>query len=295
MNLQHIRAFIAVADAGNFTHAAESTYISQPTLSRQIKMLEDELGFDLLQRDKRPIRLTEAGKLFYAGMNKALAQMDYAREMAYAASLGQSGVLSLAFLSGTYVEQLCLPTLVELKETWPALKVRTTKCDYPGLVRGLQDGSFDLGVSFDFSLFRNAGLETVVIKTIETLIAAPANHPIAQKTKIANSDDLDDAVFFLNTPKDSYEIDTRWRESFAFRNTEFIEVPSLETAYLKVLTEGGLAITNEYDLIVKDNPLYCCIPVHAPSVANSVCVVRNPKNENAVAALFLELLRHANP
>ena len=61
LELRHLRYFVAVADAGTFTHAAERIYIAQPTLSQQIRRLEEIIGTSLLQRRREGLRLTQAG------------------------------------------------------------------------------------------------------------------------------------------------------------------------------------------------------------------------------------------
>ncbi len=78
MELRHLRYFVTVASEGNFTRAAERLAIAQPPLSRQIRDLERELGVELFDRGCRPIRLTEAGRLFYAQSAQILAGVDQA-------------------------------------------------------------------------------------------------------------------------------------------------------------------------------------------------------------------------
>jgi DNA-binding transcriptional LysR family regulator len=72
MELRHLRYFVTVAQERNFTRAAEKLHIAQPPLSRQIHDLEAELGISLLDRDHRPVRLTEAGRLFFEHATQVL-------------------------------------------------------------------------------------------------------------------------------------------------------------------------------------------------------------------------------
>jgi DNA-binding transcriptional LysR family regulator len=81
MEFRHLRYFVTVAQERNFTRAAEKLHIAQPPLSRQIHDLEAELGISLLDRDSRPVRLTEAGRLFYEHAILVLERVDDLRTM----------------------------------------------------------------------------------------------------------------------------------------------------------------------------------------------------------------------
>ena len=75
MTLQQLKYFITVAEIGNITYAAQRLYTSQPTISRQIQMLESELGYRLFNRHSKPLKLTEPGKILYDGMKEALLRL----------------------------------------------------------------------------------------------------------------------------------------------------------------------------------------------------------------------------
>ena len=79
MDLRQMRYFVAVARERNFTRAAQMLHIAQPPLSRQIQLLEEELGVDLIIRKSRPIRLTDAGRLFYEQALQVLGRVDQMR------------------------------------------------------------------------------------------------------------------------------------------------------------------------------------------------------------------------
>src|SRR5689334_160012 len=99
MELRHLRYFIAVADAGTFTLAAERLRIQQPPLSQQIKALEKELGFALFQRVPKGVQLTVGGRVFLDEARAILASVDRAAHRAEAAAHGRTGKLSLGFTS----------------------------------------------------------------------------------------------------------------------------------------------------------------------------------------------------
>jgi DNA-binding transcriptional LysR family regulator len=76
MELRHLRYFIAAAEAENVSRAALKLHVSQPALSRQIRDLEDELGFLLLERSAKSVRLTEAGRVFLTEARAALKRVE---------------------------------------------------------------------------------------------------------------------------------------------------------------------------------------------------------------------------
>jgi DNA-binding transcriptional LysR family regulator len=77
VELRHLRYFVAVADAGTFTHAAEQMFIAQPTLSQQIRRLEEMVGAPLLQRRREGVRLTEAGSVLLEESRAVLSRVDH--------------------------------------------------------------------------------------------------------------------------------------------------------------------------------------------------------------------------
>lgn len=116
MTLQQLKYFITVAEIKNITYAAQRLYTSQPTISRQIQMLEAELGYSLFNRRSKPLKLTEPGKILYEGMKEAISQINYTLETAKIASEGKSGTLSIAFQTGYYSEYMLFPVMKELQE-----------------------------------------------------------------------------------------------------------------------------------------------------------------------------------
>src|SRR3954451_601 len=101
MELRHLRYFIAVADAGSLTEAAEQKlHTSQPSLSRQIRDLEDQVGASLFARSARGVELTAAGRAFIGHARIALDQVDAAIEAARRAAQPAKQRFALGFLTG---------------------------------------------------------------------------------------------------------------------------------------------------------------------------------------------------
>jgi LysR family hca operon transcriptional activator len=108
MELRHLRYFIAVADAGSLTVAAEQKlHTSQPSLSRQIRDLEQEVGVELMHRSAHGVELTSAGKAFLDHARMALIQAEAAKEAALRAAQPARPTFALGFMSGPKL--VCCP------------------------------------------------------------------------------------------------------------------------------------------------------------------------------------------
>src|ERR1700687_362453 len=144
MDLRHLRYFIAVAEAGSLTLAAERRlHTSQPSLSRQIRDLEDQVGVELLSRGARGVELTAAGKAFMDHARLALTQVDAAVEAARRAAAPTKQRFALGFLTGQ--EMTWLPrAMAVLREELPNVDV-TVSSDYsPDLAEALARGKLDV-------------------------------------------------------------------------------------------------------------------------------------------------------
>src|SRR3954462_9475497 len=97
--MRQLRYFIAIAEEGNFSRAAERLHVSQPPLSTQIKSLEEELGVRLLTRTNRGVALTPAGSVFYEETRTVLARLEHARGQGLRAERGDIGILFVVFVS----------------------------------------------------------------------------------------------------------------------------------------------------------------------------------------------------
>ncbi|MDB5850825.1 MAG: lysR substrate binding domain protein, partial [Rhodoferax sp.] len=144
MELRHLRYFIAVAETGSLTLAAEQRlHTSQPSLSRQIRDLEDQVGVELLRRSARGVELTDAGKAFIDHARLALSQVDAAVEAARRAVLPTKKRFALGFLTGQ--EMSWLPQAMNvLRDELQNVDV-TVSSDYsPDLADALARGKLDL-------------------------------------------------------------------------------------------------------------------------------------------------------
>ncbi len=130
VELRHLRYFVAVADAGTFTHAAEHMYIAQPTLSQQIRRLEEMVGTPLLQRRREGVRLTTAGTVLLEESRTVLSMLDHGvSRTRQAAGLGRP---CLRFVVPPYLpETLAVETATRLRSTAAAAGVDVAWMETP--------------------------------------------------------------------------------------------------------------------------------------------------------------------
>ncbi|MFY9731845.1 MAG: LysR family transcriptional regulator [Candidatus Acidiferrales bacterium] len=143
MELRHLRYFVSVADAGSLTLAAErGLHTSQPSLSRQIRDLEDEVGAQLLTRRSRGIELTPAGRAFLEHARVVLSQVEAAAEAARRAAHPAKPCFAMGFLTGH--ELTWMPEALQiLRDELPSIDVMISSQYSPQLARALLNGKID--------------------------------------------------------------------------------------------------------------------------------------------------------
>lgn len=136
-----IRSFLAVAEHGSFTAAAEATGLSKASLSQQVTALEKTLGVQLLYRTTRILRLTEVGQGYYAQCSAAVNQLDSAREWATQSTEALSGTIHMNSVGGLIGEELIGPMLIDFQQAYPQIDV---KLDFSSQRVDLIESQYDL-------------------------------------------------------------------------------------------------------------------------------------------------------
>jgi LysR family transcriptional regulator, hca operon transcriptional activator len=186
MELRHLRYFVAVAEAGSLTVAAEQTlHTSQPSLSRQIRDLEDEVGARLLTRRARGIDLTPAGRAFLDHVRSALSQVEAASEAARRAAHPAKPCFSMGFLTGH--ELTWMPEALRiLRHELPNIDVMISSQYSPLLADGLSKGKIDAAF-----LRRERGAPDLAFRLLvkePLMVVLPSDHRLAPQKAIRPQD-----------------------------------------------------------------------------------------------------------
>jgi LysR family hca operon transcriptional activator len=186
MELRHLRYFIAVAEAGSLTIAADRTlHTAQPSLSRQIRDLEREVGVQLMTRSARGITLTAAGRVFLDHARLALAQVEAATSAARRAAHPEQRRLALGFLSGCEPQWLQAAMHV-LREELPQIEVTVSSQHSPQLADGLNTGKLDAAF-----MRPEAGYPDLVYQVLvseKLIVILPSHHRLAAQETISLQD-----------------------------------------------------------------------------------------------------------
>jgi len=238
MNLKDLKYLVALADTGHFGRAAERTFVSQPTLSAQLKKLEEYLGVKLVERQPKNVQLTDVGKQIVTRARRMLNESDEIVALARDNTNPLSGKLKIALIPtiGPYL----LPRVMQkIRKAMPDLKLMLYEHQTENLMRRLRDGEFDLGI---IALpVDDEGLESRELYKEAFMVALPRNHPLARKSTIKVQDLSDQTLLLLEDGHclrdQALEVCSRVdiREPEDFRGT------SLET--LRQMVVAGLGIT----------------------------------------------------
>lgn len=150
MEMQQVRYFLAVAQTLNFTRAAEQCNVSQPALTRAIKLLEDELGGDLIRREGRLSHLTDLGQRMLPLLNQCHESALSAKALATSLKKGDIATLNLAVASSIDIA-LLMPALSEMYGAFPELLLKLRRGDSATLRQMIEKGEVDLAIGGAFA------------------------------------------------------------------------------------------------------------------------------------------------
>jgi DNA-binding transcriptional LysR family regulator len=180
MELWHLRYFIAVAEEGHITRAAERLGIQQPPLSQRIKAIERELDVQLFRRKPRGVELTDAGQAFLTNARAVLAQFDHTFEATRRTARGEEGEICVGIVPTAPFHPFVPRVIRAFREVYPLVSLRLEERLGEDLIELLHSEQID--AAFIRTLADREGL--VVHRLIDEpmLAALPASHPLARKT-----------------------------------------------------------------------------------------------------------------
>jgi DNA-binding transcriptional LysR family regulator len=193
MELRHIRYFVAVAETLSFRKASNQLHVSQPSLSVQIKQLEDELGVPLLWRSKRRVEITRAGEVFLPAAQEILLKTKQASVAALHAGSGEAGTIRLGFIPTASFH--VLPRLLDnIRSTLPLVNVELREGPEASQIPGIRLGTFDISIGHLGQSYEQ--IESMRLIRERIVVALPKGHKAARKRAVGLMD-LEGELFII--------------------------------------------------------------------------------------------------
>src|SRR5437588_5245626 len=245
MELRHLRYFVAVADAGSLTVAAEQTlHTSQPSLSRQIRDLEDEVGTPLLTRRARGVDLTPAGRAFLDRARSVLSQVEAAGEAARRVAGPAKPCFTMGFLTGH--ELTWMPEALRiLRDELPNIDVMISSQYSPLLADGLSKGKIDAAF-----LRRERGVPDLAFRLLvkePLMVVLPSNHRLAALKSISPRDLVSERfVTVSNTAPVLRAVIDNFLKRSGMKITPAHEADHLSMGMSLIASTGGVGLLPAY-------------------------------------------------
>ncbi|HEV8333828.1 MAG TPA: LysR substrate-binding domain-containing protein [Steroidobacteraceae bacterium] len=238
MNLRDLRYFVALADTRHFGKAAERSFVSQPTLSAQIKKLETYLGVQLIERQPRKVTLTETGAKILPLARRILQESDEIVSMARNEHDPLSGKLKVGLIPtiGPYL----LPLVArKLRKQLPRLKLLLYEYQTQPLLEKLRAGDIDLGIlALPVPL---DGLEARPLYDESFTLAVPTHSPLAKRSSVKLDDLNGETLLLLEDGHCLRDQALDVCSRIDVKESEDYRATSLET--LRQMVAAGLGIT----------------------------------------------------
>jgi DNA-binding transcriptional LysR family regulator len=180
MELRHLKYFVAVADAGHITRAAEQLGLQQPPLSQQIRALETEIGTPLFRRHPKGVALTAAGRELLPHARRQLQGLQALQAHMHQVARGQRGLLSVGFTSSAAAHAYTPGLLRDCRREHPQIELRLSEGNAAELTAAVAGGQLDCAL-LRAPVGQPEGLSFEVLLSEPTLLALPIDHELAQR------------------------------------------------------------------------------------------------------------------
>lgn len=291
MEIHQLRYFVAVAEEGSFSHAAEREHVSQPSLSQQIQKLEGELNQQLFDRLPRSVVLTEAGRCLLPYARQILTAISDAGRSVAALEDEMAGRLSVGAIPSIAV--YLLPRLIgSFQRTYPKVTFELFEDTTDKLAQRLEDGALDLALASGSDEI--PGLARHPLGKEPLLMLLPQHHRLAGSRTIKWSE-LASEKFLLLHEVHSLSIQVRQLLAANHLKPELV-LQGAQLVTIARMVAAGLGVTVVPRMMVDTEFIKGCVavPFARPVPTRELTLLRNPlRFESRVAAAFRELAASA--
>ena len=279
--------FLKVAKTSSFHKAAAELFVSQPAISKQIKLLEEEYGFPLFDRTTRKVSLTDEGKLLYHALRECEEIFENAKKSIVELhnSLVPAGVFRIGMVHGWSPKYFHIPFVETFQKRNEYVRMHYERHDHNGLIHELEENRLDVAVLSIQEVEHNTDISFSYLGRYHFKIVLAKSHPLAQYDYVL--DKLDTIPLFTHT---SSRWDTLNVQNVMEQNgikSQTIVVPNMDSAFAAVENGAGYIIVlscsnmcHHPDMRVYDFPAYLDL----------VVAYKNKTNDNLVAEFIKNLV-----
>ncbi len=289
INIQQMEYFLAVAKHLNFTDAAKSLYISQPTLSKQIALFEKSINTQLFIRSKRSVSLTPAGMLMYDQLGGVLKSLDDVIEQAKQAGVGYKSRIKIGMLEGLDTSDFLIRSANFFRQSYPDVLISFEKHNFKDLRNLLQTDQLDLGLTLSFEVENVSDFEYREVWETNSCLLMSGKHPKAKEKNLKIEDFKDEPFIMLTrdiTPN-GYDGILAMCRAHGFLPKVALYVPNLDSLSMCVEANMGVAVTDVNMRLYADSELVR-IPLDDDYVNVVACWKK--KNTNTALKLFVDMM-----
>jgi len=296
MELRQIHYFVAIAEAEHFGRAALRLRIAQPALSRQMKLLEAELGIDLFERLPRGVRLTAAGRVFLDEARRTLAHLARAVTAARAAAAGKAGALRLGFIEAAAWHGLVPDAIRQFRSTFPDVDLTLAAKPTAEQLAALRQGQMDAALIYN--PLPADDLTAIGLVRHPVVLAVPVRSPFAERGEVTLSElEGQPLIGFQRRASPRFFDDVQARFRALGYTPRFVAELMAETEILALVSAGaGLALANSCQMWRQPHGVRF-IKISDLSVSLHLALVHARDNRNPVVTRFIgilnELTNHA--
>ena len=270
ITIRQLQAFLQVADAGNFTRAAERMHVAQPALSQHVRDLEDELSIRLFDRTTRRVELTEGGREFRHRAEKIVADIEHAARSAHEYAERKRGRITIA--APPLLAATILPwAMAEFARDFPGIEANLIESPSDRIVEQVRAGDIECGLG----TFRSGepGISRRVLCTDSLAVFCSNTHPLAKQKRL-NWRELEGLPLIAMT-RDS---NIRLLAELGCETAKTALIPRYEVSHITTalaMVEAGLGVSilpTYAQVAVRDARLKA-IPLHRPQMTRDIVLI----------------------
>lgn len=285
ITLLQIEYFLAVARHLNFTEAAKSLYVSQPSLSKQIAILENEIGIQLFFRTKRDVRLTSAGMVLFKETRGVIELIENSIEKCRKADLCKNSTITIGCLDAMDTSAFLSPIIKKFREKYHSINIVLERHSFRVLREKFINGTLDVIFTLSFEIDDSLGILSDIVYKGNGYIVMEASHQLINKNNLTLEDFKDENFIMIERDESPKGFDgiISLCKTHGFTPKIVKQLPNVESLILCVESGLGVALLDS-NIRLYDNPNIKGVKIGEDFI--SYIMVWKKENMNTAVSLF---------